>query len=91
MATKAVHIELVSDLSTQAFISALIRFISRRGCPACMYSDNVTNFLGASNALKDLYDFFKIKNNVNVLEDYLSNRGIQWKFIPPHSPHWGGL
>lgn len=91
MATKAVHIELVSDLSTQAFISALKRFISRRGCPACMYSDNATNFLGASNALKDLYDFFKIKNNVNVLEVYLSNRGIQWKFIPPHSPHWGGL
>ena len=41
------HLELVSDLSTAAFIAALTRFISRRGLNADVYSDEGTNFVGA--------------------------------------------
>ncbi|XP_055604756.1 uncharacterized protein LOC129752988 [Uranotaenia lowii] len=40
MATKAIHQELVSDLTTDAFIAALERFISRRGMVAELHSDN---------------------------------------------------
>ena len=47
MATKAVHIEVVSDLTTEAFIGALKRFTARRGKPSNIYSDNATNFVGA--------------------------------------------
>jgi hypothetical protein len=43
LATRAVHIELVSDLTTEAFIAALQRFISRRGHCATILSDNGTN------------------------------------------------
>ncbi|XP_055542571.1 uncharacterized protein LOC129728179 [Wyeomyia smithii] len=42
--TKAVHIELVSDLTTSAFLAAFRRFFSRRGLPAHVHSDNGKNF-----------------------------------------------
>lgn len=45
--TKAVHIELVSDLTTAAFIGSLRRFFARRGLAENLYSDNATNFVGA--------------------------------------------
>ena len=48
-ATKAVHIELVSDLTTEAFLAALRKFFSRRGLSSDIYSDNGTNFMGARN------------------------------------------
>ncbi|KAG5863119.1 hypothetical protein JTB14_014939 [Gonioctena quinquepunctata] len=45
MATKAMHLELVSALSTEAFLLTLKRFISRRGIPAVIHSDNATNYV----------------------------------------------
>ncbi|GFU76010.1 integrase catalytic domain-containing protein [Trichonephila clavipes] len=53
MATKAVHLEVVSDLSADAFLAAFQRFISRREKPTNMFSDNATNFKGASSYLKE--------------------------------------
>ncbi|GFX24831.1 integrase catalytic domain-containing protein [Trichonephila clavipes] len=47
LATKAVHIEAVGDLTTESFIAALRRFSARRGAPCHIYSDNGTNFVGA--------------------------------------------
>ncbi|GFU47968.1 integrase catalytic domain-containing protein [Trichonephila clavipes] len=47
LATKAVHIEAVGDLTTDSFIAALRRFGARRGTPRHIYSDNGTNFVGA--------------------------------------------
>lgn len=52
-AFKAVHLEVVSDLSTAEFIASFRRFISRRGLPSRIYLDNATNFVGASNLLVD--------------------------------------
>ena len=57
--TKAVHLELVSDLSTPAFLNALRRFIARRGCPTHIHSDNGKNFEGARNALHELYQMLQ--------------------------------
>ncbi|XP_075170487.1 uncharacterized protein LOC142242854 [Haematobia irritans] len=50
--TKAVHLEAVSDLSSDAFMAALKRFIGRRGLPSKIYCDNATNFIGAESKLK---------------------------------------
>ncbi|UYV84151.1 hypothetical protein LAZ67_X001338, partial [Cordylochernes scorpioides] len=79
---RAIHLELVTSLSTEAFIQALRRFIARRGRPTVIYSDNGTNFVGANNALKAL-NWKKI-----VLDQNLHK--ISWKFIPPTSAWWGG-
>jgi Family of unknown function (DUF5641)/Integrase zinc binding domain/Integrase core domain len=91
MVTKAVHIELVSSLTTEAFIATLKRFVARRGNPTIIYSDNATNFLGARNQLKELYNKFQDKDFTDSIQNYLSQNETQWKFIPPRSPHWGGI
>ena len=53
-ASKAVHLELVSDLSTAACIAAIRRFVSRKGCPKNLYSDNGKNFIGSEEEIADL-------------------------------------
>lgn len=49
---RALHLELVTDLTLSAFVAALKRFVARRGIPAAIYSDNGTNFVGACKQLK---------------------------------------
>ncbi|XP_062557097.1 uncharacterized protein LOC134221948 [Armigeres subalbatus] len=88
---KAVHIELVGDLSTNSFLSALQRFIGRRGKPSHIYSDNATNFVGAKNELHALYRMLSNTNEVNRISTSLANEGIQWHTIPPRAPNFGGL
>lgn len=90
LSTKAMHLELVGDLSSTSFLAALDRFISRRGQPSDIYSDNGTNFVGASKIIDD--DMQKmIRQNPQLAAKEHTNRAIQWHFIPPASPHFGGL
>ncbi|XP_017490770.1 PREDICTED: uncharacterized protein LOC108378971 isoform X1 [Rhagoletis zephyria] len=65
--TKAIHLEATSDLSTQSFLAAFSRFVSRRGCPKNVYSDNGTNFVGASRALKAELKAFLSDARTNTL------------------------
>ena len=89
-ATKAVHNEIVTSLTTEAFLAALRRFIARRGRPKQIYSDNGTNFQGASNQLHDIYKMLHSSQLARV-QDFLADEGCNRKFIPPHGPHFGGL
>ncbi|XP_073835826.1 uncharacterized protein [Musca autumnalis] len=89
MATKAIHLEPVSSLTSEAFLAALKRLFARRGKSSHMYSDNGTNFVGALKHLdKDFRD--AIKEN-STLAPILAAEKIQWHFIPPASPHFGGI
>jgi hypothetical protein len=90
-ATKALHLELVGDLSSQSFLGALKRFISRRGHVANLYSDNGTNFVGARNELSELGEMLKSQKFERDVIDRLADRTVRWHFIPPHSPHHGGI
>jgi len=90
-ATKAVHIEVVTILTTEAFLAALRHFIARRGKPKTIYSDNGTNFQGASNQLHEIYKMLHSSSQMARVQDFLANEGCDWKFIPPHGPHIGGL
>ena len=88
---KAVHVEIVSELTTAAFIAALRRFIARRGIPSIIWSDHGTNFVGAAKEIKELYNFFKDQNNQNDISDFCTTQGMEWNYIPEQSPHFGGL
>lgn len=80
--TRAIHIEAVEDLTSSAFIAALRRFISRRGKPNTIWSDNGTHFVGANRELAAY---------VSNLDQRLASEGIIWRFNPPAAPHFGGL
>jgi hypothetical protein len=84
--TKAIHLELVGDLTSDNYLQALRRFISRRGKPINIYSDNGTSFVGAYN---DISKF--LKGNCNSLAEDVANEGISFHFIPAYAPHFGGL
>ncbi|XP_076381801.1 uncharacterized protein LOC143260421 [Megalopta genalis] len=87
-ATKAVHLEVAGDLTTDAFMAALKRFVARRGACQNMYSDNGTNFVGADNELREIYRTLPTDER---LQTFLTTKGIAWHFTPALSPHFGGL
>ncbi|UYV84326.1 hypothetical protein LAZ67_X001851 [Cordylochernes scorpioides] len=80
--TKAIHLEVVSDLTAEAFIATLRRFTSRRGLPSDIFSDNATNFKLANRVLLDFYRELDIQN-------FCAQKGIRWHFIPPSRDYNG--
>ena len=78
-ATKALHLQLSPDLTTEAFLASFRRFIARRGRVSVIYSDQGTNFTGASNQL------------LAFSEEAATKLTIKWHFNPPASPHFNGL
>ncbi|GFW63656.1 integrase catalytic domain-containing protein [Trichonephila clavipes] len=91
LATKAVHIEAVGDLTTDSFIAELRRFSARRGAPRHIYSDNGTNFVGARRKLDEIRKLWLSLPTNEAISYYLSKSSIDWHFIPPSSPHFGGI
>jgi len=91
MSTKAIHLELVSDLSTPAFINSLKRFVTRRGKCLNIYSDNDSNFKGANHELRALYECITQQSHQTMIDHFCTEQAIQRHFIPPYSPHMGGL
>jgi len=90
--TNGVHIELVGDLTSASFISALKRFCDRRRKCTDIYSDNtLKNFVGANRQLQELSNLIHTEDHQSKLQNVLSESGIRWHFIPPRSPHFGGL
>ena len=87
LTTRAIHIELAGDLSTDSFLLALRKFISRRGYVKVMRSDNGTNFVGANNELNlCIKQLDQIK-----LHKFSNHQNPEWIFNPPASPWMGGL
>ncbi|XP_049878266.1 uncharacterized protein LOC126375402 [Pectinophora gossypiella] len=86
LTVRAIHIEIVTNLTTDALIMALRRMAARRGWPLHLYSDNGTNLRGACSELtKSVREL-----DHDVLKNLSANYGTTWHFIPPSSPHWGG-
>ena len=86
MSSRAVHIEVASNLSTDSFINSLRRFICRRGNVRTITCDNGTNFVGAA---KELRDALKDWNSSQIAE-ILKQRNIEWYFNTPTASHHGG-
>lgn len=90
LATKAVHFETASDLTSNTFIAAFKRFVSRRGPCSDIYSDNGTNFVVANRALKTAFEQTMSEISSEAAQS-LALKGTNWHFIPANSPHFGGL
>ncbi|XP_043279575.1 uncharacterized protein [Venturia canescens] len=87
-ATSAMHLEVVTDLTTDGFLAALRRFTGRRGIPHTIQSDCGTNFQGAAAELRQL---FKTGTRESELIQHTgATDGIKWVFNPPGAPHMGG-
>ncbi|CAK1589462.1 unnamed protein product [Parnassius mnemosyne] len=89
LTTRATHIDVATDFSTVSFLAALKRVLSRRGPIKCLYTDNGTCFVGTHSYLRDFYKLIDKELNPRLHEELDENR-IEWKFIPPASPHFGG-
>lgn len=85
-ATRALHLELTTDLSTDRFLMALQRFVGRRGLPHTIYSDNGQTFHAAN---KELKEFGSVLLDPRT-HQYLAHHNVTWKFIPPRAAWWGG-
>ena len=91
MYTRAVHLELVCDLSTDSFLAAFSRFTARRGMPSEVTSDNGSNFIGARTELMELQQFFNQLKSSDGIELLSTKYEMSWKFSPARTPHFGGL
>lgn len=80
---RAVHLELANSLSAACFMKAFRRFVSRRGRPKIVYSDNGTNFVGTENLLRKL--------DWDCSGKSFAAERIIWKFNPPTASWWGGF
>ncbi|XP_036340672.1 uncharacterized protein LOC118750048 [Rhagoletis pomonella] len=87
--TRAVHLELVSDMSTETFLAALRRFFSLRGYSSDIYSDCATTFVGANAELREHHA--ALRKQLETAASAMSTRGVLWQFIPAGSPNFGGI
>ena len=86
MTVRAVHLEVLHSLSTDSFIPALRRFISRRGKIGHLYSDNGSNFVGANRVLKEALKEW----NMGKISNFLLQNEIEWSYNTPLASHFGG-
>ncbi|XP_062592960.1 uncharacterized protein LOC134254474 [Saccostrea cucullata] len=84
---RAVHIEILEEMTSSCFINALRRFCAIRGEVKLIRSDCGTNFVGS---VKDLNANI-INTEDRPIKEYLVENGINWIFNPPHSSHMGGV
>lgn len=82
--TRAVHLELATDMTTNTFIRAFRRFVGRRSCPRIIISDNGSNFRATESFFKSFFQHPDV-------QQYFDDRHCKWKFIPPKAPWQGGF
>lgn len=89
--TKCVHLECVTDLSTDGFLAALTRFTSRRGLPSVIRSDCGTNYVGSNRHLNEVQKYLASREAQQGLVNKAAQQNVTWCFNPPAAPHFGGL
>ena len=72
-------------MDASSCVMGVERFISRRGTPAIVWSDNGTNFVGAEKELRENIEKW---NTINIAAEF-AHKGIKWMFNPPSAPHQG--
>lgn len=91
MASRAIHADLVEDLSTEGFLQTYQRFTALRGHPRKLWSDQGTNFVGARPALEELYKFLEDIDKSQIQQKAaVGGTDWAWEFSPADSPHRNG-
>ena len=85
--TRAMHIDVVSDQSSMAFVECYERFIARRGRCEKMFSDNGGVFVKTDKELRKALEYWITK----VTLDHMHSKGTVWKFMTAAAPHQGGI
>lgn len=86
LTTRAVHLELAADLSTDACILCIRNFFNLRGLPIRIRSDNGTNFIGADQIIRDMTSIL----DHNDVRTEMASKGVEWIFNSPSHPEAGG-
>lgn len=86
--SRAVHLELVEDLTAEAFQRAFRRMMATRGKPTTIYSDNATTFRAADKELKELAK--EVKKMRTKTEEFAKCQEIDWRFTTPLAPWTNG-
>ena len=73
LTTRAVHVEIVTSMDTSCSVMGVERFVSRRGTPAMIWSDNGTSFIGAEKELRESIEKWNV---VNIAAE-LAHKGIK--------------
>ncbi|XP_031622711.1 uncharacterized protein LOC116340379 [Contarinia nasturtii] len=89
LTTKAIHLELVQDLTTAEFLMAFENFTARRGIPVMFYTDNGTNLTGGSKEIQRWFD--QIMSQNNAVTKLFAIKNIQFKTIPARASHMAGI
>lgn len=87
LVTRAVHLEAVMGMTSEAFLAAFRRFIARRGHVEHMYSDNGTTFVGAEREMREAVDAWQHQNTL----EFVQSKSTEWHFITPSAPFQGGI
>lgn len=87
MVTRAVHIDIVTDCTSAAFIACFERFVARRGHCNKMYSDNGTTFVGAEKEIRAAFKEWRAPDSIA----HLNRKRTKWVFAKPVAPHQGGI
>ncbi|XP_071653060.1 uncharacterized protein [Temnothorax longispinosus] len=89
LCSRAVHLDVASDYTADAFLAALRRFVSRRDLCQMLYSDRGTNFVGADAQLRNLFSAGGQEGR-RIVERVAEER-ISWRFNLPAAPNFGGI
>ena len=87
LTTRAVHVDVVPSMDTTSSVMGVKRFISCRGTPAMIWSDNGMNFIGAEKELRECIEKW---NTINIAAE-LAHKVIKWRFNPPSAPQQSGI
>lgn len=87
LTSRAIHIEVIEELSSSSFINATRRFIALRGPVTVFRSDRGTNFVGAT----DCMEISAINVEDASVKKFLDSNKVSWLFNTPYSSHMGGV
>ena len=88
LAVRAIHLEVVHDMTAEQFLLCLRRFIATRGKPKQIISDNASQFKVVKSTVEDAWELSTTSPDT---QSYLANEGIKWSFTIKLAPWMGGF